>query len=115
LPGLSSAANLPGPSSAPPAQPASCAQPNIPAATIEAAVPQTPPLAAQQNISGLVTVIVSLDAASHVIGARVLASPSALLNDAALQAARTSTFRTEVRDCRPVAADYAFIVEFTSQ
>jgi len=92
-----------------------CAQPNVAAATIDPAVPETPAVAQQQGISGDVTVLVSLDEASHVIGAHVANSPSALLNDAALRSARASTFRTEVRDCRPIAADYVFIVEFTAQ
>jgi TonB family protein len=101
---------------APPAtEPPTCANPNVDAATLDAVAPDTPPIAAQQGISGDVTVLVSLDAQSHVTGARIMRSPSALLNDAALRAARASTFRTEIRDCRPVAADYAFIVEFTTQ
>jgi TonB family protein len=78
-------------------------------------VPETPALAQAQGISGDVTVIVSLDAASRVVNVRVASSPSDLLDAAALRAARESSFRTEIRDCRPVAADYAFIVEFSAQ
>ncbi len=100
---------------APPTAPPACAQPNVPAATLEPVAPETPPLAAQQGISGDVTVVVSLDERSRVTGVHVVSSPSALLNDAALRAARASTFRTEIRACRPIAADYAFIVEFTTQ
>jgi TonB family protein len=118
------------PSTAPPATPApapptatprptpvplACARPNVPAATIHAIEPDTPPMAAQQGISGTVQVIVSLDATSHVTGTRVQSSPSAILNSAALGAARNSTFQTEVRDCKPIAADYIFSVEFSSQ
>ncbi len=107
---------LPSPDPAPSAtRPPACAQPNVAAATVEPAVPETPPIAAQQGISGDVTVLVSLDEHSRVTGAHVISSPSSLLDDAALRAARDSTFRTEIRDCRPIAADYAFIVEFTNQ
>lgn len=91
-----------------------CARPNVPAETTHAAQPDMPALAQQQGISGDVAVIVSLDAQSRVVAARVQSSPSTLLNAAALAAARGSVFRTEVRDCTPVAADYVFTVEFAS-
>ncbi len=95
--------------------PPACAVPDRPAITLEPVAPETPPLAAQQGISGQVTVVVSLDTTNRVIGARVLSSPSVLLNAAAIDAARASRFQTEIRDCRPIAADYAFVVEFTAQ
>lgn len=91
-----------------------CARPNVPAETMRAAQPDMPALAQQQGISGDVAVVVSLDAQSRIVAARVQSSPSVLLDAAALGAARGSVFRTEVRDCRPVAADYVFTVEFTS-
>jgi TonB family protein len=120
------------PSSAPPATPApatapptptprptptpqSCARPNVAASTIRAVEPDTPPMAQQQGIQGTVQVVVSLDANSKVVGTRVQTSPSAILNSAALSAARQSTFQTEIRDCKPIAADYIFSVDFTSQ
>ncbi|HTD33840.1 MAG TPA: energy transducer TonB [Candidatus Elarobacter sp.] len=95
--------------------PLSCARPNVPATTLRAAEVETPPLAQAQGVSGTVSVVVSLDAQSRVVATRVQSSPSALLNAAALATARTSQFRTEVRNCEPVAADYLFSVEFTSQ
>ena len=114
------------PSTAPPATPApatpkptptpqSCPRPNVPATTIHAVEPDTPAMAQQQGIQGTVQVIVSLDQNSHVTATRVQSSPSAILNSAALSAARQSTFQTEVRDCKPIAADYIFSVDFTSQ
>jgi TonB family protein len=118
-----------GDASAPPAAPAvtptatpkptptplSCARPNVAATTLRPMEPDTPALAQQQGISGVVHVVVSLDAQSHVVGTRIQSSPSALLNQAALGAARGSQFRTEVKNCEPVAADYVFSVDFTSQ
>jgi len=103
------------PSPRPTPTPLSCARPNVPATTLRAAVPETPAIAQAQNISGTVGVVVSLDAQSHIVATRVQSSPSALLNAPALAAARGSVFRTEVRNCEPVAADYLFSVEFTSQ
>jgi len=103
------------PSPRPTPTPLSCARPNVPATTLRAAEPETPPLAQAQAVSGTVGVVVSLDAQSRIVATRVQNSPSALLDAAALAAARGSVFRTEVRNCEPVAADYLFSVEFTSQ
>ena len=83
--------------------------------TLHAVEPDTPALAQQQGIQGTVQVIVSLNENSRVIGTRVQSSPSGILNNAALSAARQSTFQTEIRDCKPIAADYIFSVEFNSQ
>ena len=95
--------------------PLSCARPNVAATTLRPVEPDTPALAQQQGISGVVQVVVSLDAQSRVVGTRIQTSPSAVLNQAALAAARGSQFRTEVRNCEPVAADYIFSVDFTAQ
>ena len=85
------------------------------ATTIRPVEPDTPPMAQQQGIQGTVQVVVSLNADSKVVGTRIQTSPSAILNSAALSAARQSTFQTEIRDCKPIAADYIFSVDFTSQ
>ena len=95
--------------------PALCARPNLPASVLRAVAPEAPALAQQQGIQGTVQVIVSLDEYSHVIGARILSSPSVILNAPALVAARQSTFQTEIRACRPIAGDYIFTVEFESK
>ena len=92
--------------------PAPCARPNVMATVLHAAPVATPPMAAQQGIEGNVEVIVSLDAESHVVGTRIRTSPSAILNAAAIAATRESTFQTEIRQCRPIAADYIYVVEF---
>lgn len=94
--------------------PLSCARPDVPAATLRPVEPDTPAMAQQQGIFGTVQVVVSLDAHSRVVGTRVQSSPSAVLNAAALAAARASTYRTETRDCIPIAADYLFSVEFAA-
>lgn len=105
----------PEPTPRPTPTPLSCARPDVAATTIRAVEPETPALAQQQGISGTVAVIVSLDAQSRVVATRVQSSPSAVLNGAALAAARGSHFKTEVKNCEPIAADYIFSVDFTSQ
>jgi TonB family protein len=95
--------------------PASCKVPNAAAETVKAATPDTPAMAQQQGISGIVQVEVALDENSHITGLKIYSSPSTLLNAAALSAARQSTFKTEVKDCVPVADHYLFSVEFDSQ
>jgi outer membrane biosynthesis protein TonB len=98
-----------------PTKPPSCANPNVAPTTINAVAPDTPPIAAQQGITGVVQVLVSLDEQSHIVETKVQSSPSSLLNNAAVQAAKQSTFRTEVKDCKPVAATYIYSVEFNNQ
>ena len=105
----------PTPTPKPTPTPLSCARPNVPATTLHAMEPDTPAMAQAQGIQGTVQVIVSLDVTSHIVGTRIQSSPSAVLNQAALSAARQSTFQTEIRDCKPIAADYIFSVDFQSQ
>ena len=92
-----------------------CARPNAPARVVESAPAVTPEMAEQQGIAGQVQVVVSLDANSNIVGARLFSSPSAVLNQAALAAARQSVFQTEIRDCRPLAADFVFLVNFVKK
>ncbi|HEY0383428.1 MAG TPA: SIMPL domain-containing protein [Candidatus Elarobacter sp.] len=98
------------PSPAPAA--AGCARPNIIATTLRPATAILPPIAEQQDINGTVQVAVSLDRDSNVVGARIMSSPSPVLNGVAIAAARATTFRSEIRDCRPIAGDYVYTVDF---
>jgi TonB family protein len=82
---------------------------------VNAVAPDTPAIAQQQGISGVVQVLVALDANSKLVSATIQKSPSGLLNNAAIQAARASTFQTEIVDCKPVAANYLYQVEFNQQ
>jgi outer membrane biosynthesis protein TonB len=113
--GVVKPAASPEPTPRPTPTPLSCARPDIAATTIRAVEPETPALAQQQAISGTVAVIVSLDTHSRVVATRIQSSPSAVLNGAALAAARGSQFKTEIKNCEPIAADYIFSVDFTSQ
>lgn len=89
-----------------------CARPNVAARVTNAVTPDVPAMAQQQGISGSVQIVVSLDADGRVTAARIQSSPSAVLNAAALAAARQSTYQTAIRDCVPVAVDYLFNVFF---
>jgi TonB family protein len=87
---------------------------NEEATTLNSVAPDTPPEAQQQGITGVVNVVMTLDEHSHVTSASIQSSPSTLLNDAALTAARESTFRTEIRNGKPISATYVFAVEFNN-
>jgi uncharacterized protein len=89
-----------------------CARPNVAARVVRPVEPDIPALAQQQGIEGTVQVVVSLDENSRVTSASIQTSPSAVLNQAALAAARASSFQAEIRDCRPIAAKYLYTVEF---
>jgi len=95
-----------------PAPAPSCERPSVDARTVSAARPVTPPIAAQQHIAGEVIVQITLDENSKIVSAVIVKSPSSLLNNAALQAARESTFATAIRNCVPVGGSYNFVVFF---
>jgi len=78
-------------------------------------MPDTPFLAQQNHVRANVDVLVSLDAAGRVTGAAIEKSGAGVVNDAALAAARGSTYQPALHDCKPVASTYTFRVEFNSQ
>jgi TonB family protein len=91
---------------------ATCAVRDRPTAVVRAARPDLPAIAEQQRIFGTVHVAVTVGADGSVTEARIVRSPSALLNAAALRAARASTYRPQLRDCTPVTSDYLLTVRF---
>jgi TonB family protein len=91
----------------------SCAHPNVPAATLLAAEPEYPAAAIPKKASGLVHLSVTLDEHSRVIWSEVVKSDNHLFDEEAVRAARLSTYRTEIRNCRPIAKTYIFTVEFS--
>ncbi|HEY0394321.1 MAG TPA: energy transducer TonB [Candidatus Elarobacter sp.] len=116
-PAASAAPAVASPAPTTPAAPAGspappCDRPDVPATILRAVVPDTPALAQQQGITGTVQVIVSLDVDSHVVATRIRSSPSAILNSAALGAARQSTYQTLIMSCKPVASDLIFTANF---
>lgn len=63
--------------------------------------PDVPPMAQQQGITGDVVVRVTVDASGAVTNAVIQSSPSAILNAAALAAARASTYQAGMQNCQP--------------
>ena len=93
---------------------ASCTVPNHQAKTIIAVPAETPPIAAQDYLTGTADVQVDIDANGSTIGAYIMKSSGVpILDRAALKAARESSFQPEVRDCAAVAGSYIFQVDFT--
>jgi TonB family protein len=92
--------------------PLSCDMPFANGSVTRAKAPEVPLLAAQNGIEGNVTVEVTLDPSGAVTKAIVTHSPSPLLNNAAIDAAKQTQFTPTYFRCRPIAARYAFLVEF---
>ena len=91
-----------------------CAVPNADATTTNAAPPDYPDIARQQGAVGTTKVKVTLDAAGHVLDASVAKSAgNASLDQAAVKAARASTFAPEVVNCVKTAGSYLFSADFT--
>ncbi len=91
-----------------------CSDPNAEARTLVAIAPDS---ATGEIMGSSVTAMikVDLDTDGHVTGVSVYASTGSLeLDEAAMRAARESTYAPETRDCRPVAGSYLFKVEFSS-
>ncbi len=86
----------------------------VPASIAAAAPAELPTIAAEQNVTGVTSVRIDLDAAGRLAKSSVLASSgNRWIDQAALRAARSSRFSAEVRDCAPVGGAYAFVVDFT--
>ena len=95
-----------------PVPPTTCARPYAAATVKYAAEPATPAIAAQQGILGTVYVVVVLDDRGVPQAARIVTSPSAVLNNASLGAAMRSEYTPEVFRCSPVTGGYVFGIEF---
>ncbi len=91
-----------------------CRQPNVPALTQYAEPPRLPWAVARYGLAGTVEVVITLDDNSRVTNATVRRSPNARLNAAALDAARRSTFTTEVRNCVPHGGEFVDTVDVES-
>lgn len=92
-----------------------CIVPNLPARTVYPVPPVAPIAARYGGISGVVQVGVSLDADSHIVRTRIVRSPFGVLNESALKSAGESIYRTQHRDCQPMAGDYVFLVYFNAR
>ncbi len=112
-------AATPAPTAAPTPTPTpkpQCAVPNADATTTQAVEPDYPDIARQQGAVGTTQVKVSLDATGHVLDASVNKSAgNQALDQAAMKAARASSFAPEVVNCVKTAGSYIFRADFTGQ
>jgi hypothetical protein len=97
------------PGTTPPGTGACIAQ-RYPATTLEAALPVMGSERPSGVNGGKVVLAISLDETSKVTNVRVVSSSAPWLNIPAMAAARASRFRTEIVNCKPLAADYIFTV-----
>jgi TonB family protein len=115
---LLAASPAPGTPESSPAAPSAgatrCPVPDAPAAVIRAARPDLAPLGGERHVTGAVRVLVSLDAQGQVTDTRIERSGSQILNRAALDAAKRSTYQPALRDCTPVPSKYLFSVVIDS-
>jgi len=83
-----------------PAATTRCTTADVAPQVLRLAQPDTPPLAQQQGITGDVVVRVTLDGSGAMTAAQIQQSPSAILNSAALSAARASTYQPGLVSCK---------------
>jgi Gram-negative bacterial TonB protein C-terminal len=93
--------------------PTTCPQPNVPARVVHAAEPGYPPEAYPTRAKGLVQVRVVLDDRSRLLWTDIQSSTNPVFDESARQAARETTYRTQVRNCRPIPAVYIFTVDYS--
>jgi protein TonB len=90
--------------------------PNADAATTNAVQPDFPEIARQQGAAGVTKVKVSLSATGGVVAVSVYKSAgNAALDQAALAAARASSYTPEIENCVKVPGNYIFSADFTNQ
>lgn len=107
--------NPPGAAGGPPADVATpgCAQPDREARTIDTVQLQAPEIAREQGLTGTAQVEVTLRPDGGVQSVAIYkSSGSTALDDAALAAARQTTYAAARRNCEPVPGSYLFTAEF---
>jgi len=87
--------------------PMTCEHPFVEGAADHSIAVEAPPMARQQGISGIVVVRVIVDENGKPRDTRIVSSPSAILNSAALAAARTMTYSPAIYRCAPSAQGQA--------
>jgi TonB family protein len=84
-----------------PDAPMSCERPFVEGSAEHSVAVEAPIMARQQGISGVVTVSVMVDEHGKPSDARIVSSPSSILNAAALAAARSMTYAPTIYRCAP--------------
>ncbi len=88
--------------------------PDSPPRLIKAAAPQLLDLDVRWDYA-TVELTILLDANSTVTDVVVYKSTLPVLNSSAIAAARASTFKTAIRDCKPIATTYKFVIIYRGQ
>ncbi|MEO6991484.1 MAG: TonB family protein [Candidatus Baltobacteraceae bacterium] len=112
-----------GPATAPPPPPTppptpkpQCAVPNKEATMTNGVQPDTPEIAKQAGATGTVNVEVTLTAGGSVVSTSVYkSSGNSALDQAAIAAAKQSSFAPATKDCQPVGGSYLFRADFEGQ
>jgi TonB family protein len=84
-----------------PDAPLTCEHPFVEGGADHSVAVDAPPMARQQGIGGVVVVSVTVDENGKPKDARVVSSPSSILNQAALAAARAMTYTPSIYRCVP--------------
>ena len=84
-----------------PDPPISCERPFVEGSADHSVAVEAPAMARQQGIVGVVTVSVMVDEHGRPSDARIVSSPSAILNSAALAAAKAMTYTPAIYRCAP--------------
>ena len=93
--------------------PPPCTTPHMDAMLTRTVQPKYPESAREQGATGTVQVKVSLNPSGGVISTSIYkSSGNAELDQAALVAARESTYSPEIEDCQPVGGTYLFRASF---
>jgi protein TonB len=93
-----------------------CANPNVDALAVDKVTPEMPEIARQMGATGTAQIKVSLDENGKVMDVAVYRSTNnKALDKAALDAARQSRYRAELRNCLPTAGNYLYTVTFENQ
>ncbi len=91
---------------------ATCDRPDVAARTVLVADPEMPDMARQRNVTGTVDVRVDLSETGAVRAVSIAHTPDVVLDEAALDAARRTTYAPEIVDCKAQSGSYLFRVEF---
>lgn len=93
-----------------------CAQPHVEPTPKSLVQPDYPEIAREQGASGTARVQVTLDAQGNVLNATInQSSGSPVLDKAAIDAAKASTFYPEIDNCEAVGGTYVVSEQFDSQ
>jgi TonB family protein len=85
-----------------PDPPMTCERPFVEGGADHSVAVEAPAMARQQGISGIVTVSVAVDEHGKPSDARIVSSPSSILNASALAAARSMTYTQAIYRCAPI-------------